>query len=68
MDRVNALTVVLDKDYREDDIQAMVDAISLFKGVITVKYDVAGPETYIAIQRAKNELRSRILDIILGDR
>ncbi|KKL47628.1 hypothetical protein LCGC14_2333650 [marine sediment metagenome] len=40
-DRINALTVVLDHDYRDDDIESMILAIMQFRGVLAVKANVA---------------------------
>lgn len=39
-DRFNALTVVLEKDIREDDAQALIAAISQLRGVATVTGNV----------------------------
>lgn len=40
-DRFNALTVVLEKDIREDDAQALLSAIGQLRGVLTVSGNVA---------------------------
>ena len=39
-DRFNALTVVLEKDIREDDAQALIAAIAQLRGVATVTGNV----------------------------
>lgn len=36
-DRVATLTVILDKEYRVDDIESIIDAIQMVKGVHRVK-------------------------------
>jgi len=40
-DRVNGFTVILKKDMRDDDCEALKDAIRLLKGVVTVKHTVS---------------------------
>lgn len=61
-DRVNALTVVLDKDYRDDDIEALADAIRQFKGVIDVSLNISNPTDHVAQSRARTELISKMMD------
>ena len=36
-DRIRTLTVQLDKDYRDDDAQSILDAIKMIKGVTNVE-------------------------------
>jgi hypothetical protein len=36
-DRVRSLTVTLDKEYRVDDVEAIVNAIKMTRGVATVE-------------------------------
>jgi len=56
-DRVNALTVVLEQDVREDDVQPLVDAIRMMRGVLRVKKHVATIDSHVAEQRAQQRLR-----------
>lgn len=55
-DRFLTLTVVLDRDYRDDDAQSIIDAIKMVKGVLSVKGNVADGSEYMAIERARHEL------------
>lgn len=66
-DRYHSLTVVLEKDIREDDATLLLSAINLMKGVVSVMPLVANPETHMAEHRARHELRGKIVDILLGD-
>lgn len=66
-DRVHALTVILDKEYREDDVQHIVDAIKMTKGVLDVQEHITNPDVYYAQETAKNDLRSQILEILKPD-
>lgn len=61
-DRVASLTVILDREYRTDDVEAIQKAIEMVKGVQKV---VLGPvvdvNTYYAQQKASMEYTTRIL-------
>lgn len=60
-DRIAAFTVVLDRDIREDDVEPLLTAIRLLRGVLTVEPHVASLDMQIAHARAKAELRSAML-------
>lgn len=60
-DRVRTLIVVLDRDYRDDDVQSIVDAIGMIKGVAGVESEVATCQEQMAREIAKDELRSELL-------
>jgi len=59
-DRVYALTVVLEKNNREDDVQRLADAIGMFAGVLAVEKNVADIALYTATERARGEFRTRL--------
>lgn len=63
-DRFHSLTVVLEEDMREDDAQAIIAAISQLRGVLRVAGEVTDLRAYIAEQRAKRELRIKILELL----
>jgi hypothetical protein len=63
-DRFNTLTVVLDRDIREDDAEVLISAIKMIKGVIGVKGNVSNSETWMAEERAKLELRTKLYEIL----
>jgi hypothetical protein len=66
-DRVHSLLVVLDQNYREDDIQKLVDAIAMFAGVVDVQKNVADAESYVVQRRVFNEMRERMLNAMLRE-
>lgn len=39
-DRIRTLTVTLDRDYRDDDAQAVIDALRMIRGVSSVEMGV----------------------------
>lgn len=52
-DRIHSLTVVLEKNMRDDDVQCVIDAIKMVRCVGDVVPHVADGETYMAESRAK---------------
>ena len=46
-DRIRVLTVVLDRDYRDDDVQEIVNAIKMTKGVADVTTTVVEGMDYV---------------------
>lgn len=60
--RVFALTVVLTENIREDDVQQLVDAISLMRCVLRVSTHVDDVNIHSAEERA----RRRLIDEIWG--
>ena len=63
-DRINAITVVLKDDVREDDAQGILNALTYLKGVISVTPNVSNIEDHIAHSRAKHELITKIYEVL----
>jgi hypothetical protein len=63
-DRVHSLTVVLDSNYRDDDVQGLIDAIQQFRGVVSVGKNVSDPTSYMAEQRARTALQDRVREVL----
>lgn len=64
-DRVNALTVVLDADYRTDDVEQIVKAISMVRGVVKVDMHVArSMSDHVARTRVRFELQEALLQVL----
>lgn len=59
-DRINALTVVLEKDLRADDAEALLTAIRQLRGVISVQANVTGIADHIALERARREIYDKL--------
>lgn len=64
-DRVRALTVILEKDMREDDIQYLANAIQMFRWVAKVEMRPVNSNDVIAKIQAQNEIRQSLLDVIM---
>lgn len=63
-DRIKGLTVTLRAGMRDDDAEHVINAIRMLKGVVDVTAHVADPGHYMAVVRAKNEIREKIDKIV----
>ncbi len=63
-DRYNALIVVLDRDIRDDDAKAIIDAIKMIKHVQSVKGNVSDITDHVAKETAKRELIDKIWEVL----
>lgn len=62
-DRYNAFIVVLEKDIRDDDAEATVNAIRQIRGVLDVQPHLADPNESIAEVRVRREFLSKIYQL-----
>lgn len=60
-DRVMALTVLLDRDMREDDVQALIDAIGLLAHVKRVEKAIVTGAQALANYRARTEAAESLM-------
>lgn len=67
-DRFNALAVVLEKDIREDDAQAIIAAIGQLRGVLSVSGHVSTMDSHAANERAKREIGEKLFAVLSSDR
>lgn len=63
-DRIQAFTVVLDKDIRDDDAESTLQALSMVKGVAAVFPVIAEAGDMIQRMRVRHEIRMRIYQAI----
>lgn len=63
-DRFNALVVVLEKDMRDDDAEALLIAIRQLRGVASVEGNVADMASHIARVQARTELSAGLWDVL----
>lgn len=66
-DRYMAFTVTLDQDIREDDAEAIINAIKMVKHVRSVKPHVANWEFHSAVERARIEIYEKVWKAIYPD-
>ena len=55
-DRIRHLTVVLDADYRDDDVKAIVEAIQMIRGVAQVEEHVVEAQDHLARIAVRSEI------------
>ena len=63
-DRYNALTVVLEKDLRGNEAEALLTAIQQMRGVLSVSGNVAALDSHIAQERARHYLGQKMWDVL----
>ncbi len=59
-DRLNGVLVIFDRDIREDDAEAVINAIRCLKYVLRVKPNVSNITDTIALTRARAELQAKL--------
>lgn len=63
-DRIKGCYVTFDEDIRDDDVEELINAISMLKRVIDVSTDVSSPTDHVARVRARQALVGRILAVL----
>ena len=61
-DRINGFVVVLDKDYKDEDVEATIKAIEQIKGVVAVKPNIVTGNEHIATERTKLKIVNKLYD------
>lgn len=67
-DRIHSITVVLEHDMRDDDIEPLLDAIRMLRHVQSVTPNVADYTSHMAEQRALEAWRTKLHDLIYPPR
>lgn len=67
-DRIKGLTVVLDRDIRDDDVEQIVAAIMMVRGVIKVGKNVADHNDYINRERIRSEMAQKLYNALKDDK
>lgn len=63
-DSHDILTVVLEKDMKGEAVDRLIDAIKLLHNVLDVKANVKSITQYAAEERAKQELRDKLIEVL----
>lgn len=66
-DRVNALVVTLDGDYRIDDVQSIIDALYMIKGIVHVEENVSDVESHVAYSLARSRISNKLFKVLSED-
>jgi copper chaperone CopZ len=67
-ERTVSLTVVLGQPHRVDDVDSIINAIKMIKGVSDVGIDVSDANTYKAYTMAKKDLLNEVQKVLFKDR
>lgn len=62
-DKVKGCVVAFDKDIRVDDVQVILDAIRMIKGVVGVEISISNLDDWMARERIKSEIREKLLEL-----
>jgi hypothetical protein len=63
-DRYNALTVVLERDIRDDDAEQILAAIRCLRGVLSVTGNVVDIADHVARERAVSEIGEKLWRVL----
>lgn len=63
-DRLNALTVSLDRDIRDDDAEVIINAIKAIRGVNGVTGNIVDMDTFSAQMRVNSFIREKLFALI----
>lgn len=59
-DRVKGFTVTFERDFRDDDVEVILNAVKMIKGVASVEPCIVTSEDHINRERLKWELRDKL--------
>jgi geranylgeranyl pyrophosphate synthase len=59
-DRIRHLTVVLDADYRDDDVASIVEAIRMIRGVAHIEEHIVEAQDQLARMAVRSEIESAL--------
>lgn len=60
-DRIKGFVVTLEQDMRDDDVQSVVDAIGMIRGVASCSPSVADIDDHMNRTRIRLEMRAKVL-------
>jgi hypothetical protein len=63
-DRVRGFTVILERDIRDEDFEAIRQAVLIVKGVAKVEPEIVSGSDHINRQAIKWELRRKVLEVL----
>ena len=66
-DRYNYLTVVLERDLKDEEAEPLIAAIKQLRGVLSVAPNVTDATALLAEERVRSELRKKLWQIMRED-
>ena len=61
--KIPSLTVILDSEYSPEDLESLISAIKMIKGVLTVASNPVGVDHFIQKTLVKAELRDKVMEL-----
>jgi hypothetical protein len=65
-DRIGLLTVALERDLRDDEVERLKMAIRHFRGVLSVTGMVSDANTHLAMERVKSQVFHTLCQTLTG--
>jgi hypothetical protein len=62
--RIRSITIALDHDIREDDVQALVEAIKMMRCVAAVTTHEVTPNDFTVEMRVQSAVREKLYDLV----
>lgn len=62
--RINGLTIILDKEYRNDDVQHIIEALKMIKGVQQVNMMPVEACCHIKVMSAEHQIKRQLYKVI----
>ena len=59
-DRIRHLTVTLDRDYRDDDVESVLEAIRMIRGVEHIEEGIVTSEDHLARMAVRSEVKREL--------
>lgn len=63
-DLIKGLNITLDKDYREDDVEAIIEAIKMIYGVASVRKSQQDSDDWMNRERIKNNVKTKLFKAV----
>lgn len=63
-DRLKGCTVAFDRDIREDDAEAILNAIRCLRHVLTVTPLISVSDDWVAEERARQQLGQKLVEMV----
>jgi hypothetical protein len=62
-DRIDGCWVAFDKDYRDDDLEPILHALRMIRGVAAVEPHVVAPMKFLAESQVRQEVARKLVEI-----
>jgi len=63
-DRLNGVTITFEKDIRDDDAEAILDAMKMIRGVAHVEPNIVTIDDWMSRRQVKSDIRDKLYDFI----